>query len=92
MMHPGAPRSIWQGAARVLEYKTSKVAQINCKTMVPIVTGSLPKVKTRDHVNGIINKGAKIFLPKRIISNKYTPVKYEPIVQRMVEGRPQLKH
>ena len=49
--------------------------------------GTLPSVLTSDHVtNNIIKKGAKIFIPKGISVQRYTPEKNLPFINRMVEA------
>jgi hypothetical protein len=87
MIRECAPRERFNAGIKMLDYRTLRKEKINIKDMVPLTTGSLPSIKTGDHVvNGIINKGAKIFLPKAVVCNRYTPLKNLPYVQRMVEG------
>lgn len=51
-----------------------------------MLLGSLPQIKTKDHITNNIIQGAKIWLPQKIISNKYTPKKNLPGIKRMIEA------
>ena len=49
--------------------------------------GSLPNVIAKDHaINSVIIKGAKIFLPKHVCINRYTPKKNLPFIKRMSDA------
>ena len=72
---------------KYLDFRPKRTGTINTNNMSPILLGSLPNITTNDHVtNSIIKFRAKIWLPKKVISNKYTPKKNLPFIERMVSA------
>ena len=70
-----------------MDFRQKRTGQIDINNMSPLSIGSIPEVITSDHVtNSIIKSGAKIWLPKGITCNKYTPKKNMPFILRMVEA------
>lgn len=70
-----------------LDYKPSHSGLIDIHNTHKMSVGTLPNVFTSDHVtNNIIKKGAKIFLPKGISVQRYTPKKNLPSINRMIEA------
>ena len=67
---------------KYLDFRHNREGLINVLNLSPISVGSLPNVTTKDHVvNNFIIKGAKIFLPKNVCINRYTPEKNLPFIK-----------
>lgn len=73
---------------KYLDFRQKRTGQIDINNMSPLEIGNIPNIVTSDHVTKIAlsKKGAKIWLPKDIQCNKYTPKKNLPFLLRMVRA------
>ena len=72
---------------KYLDFRPKCTGQINSHSLSDMQLGSLPNIVTNDHAtNSIIRFYAKMWLPNKMISNKYTPKKSLPFIERMVKA------